>query len=240
MREMLLTLGFTEKEIQIYLALLELGTQAASVLAKKTGHPKATVLFILDNLCKRGYVRKSRKGRVQYFYADPEDLQKAKKLELEKETTALDAAIPLLKEFKNPFTSEPKMTFFEGVDGCRKAYSLLLESTTEIFEFGAHNDLLKLGRDFMKNFVKTRSNRKIFIHAICKKSPLNIGLHKADKRERRRITLYPETMGELYSSIAVFEDKVLLLNLYHDAFAILIQNREVAETLKTIYKLARR
>ncbi len=47
-------------------------------------------------------------------------------------------------------------------------------------------------------------------------------------------------MGDLYSSIAVFDDKVILLNLHRDAFAILIENHEVAETLKTIHKLARK
>lgn len=32
--------------------------------------------------------------------------------------------------------------------------------------------------------------------------------------------------------------KVLLLNLYQDAFAILIENSQVAETLKTIHRIA--
>ena len=42
----------------------------------------------------------------------------------------------------------------------------------------------------------------------------------------------------LYSSITIFEDKVLLLNLFHDAFAILIDNKEVAESLRTIFKMS--
>lgn len=239
MQEQLRTLGFSEKEAAAYCALLELGTQAASVIAKKTGFPKATVLFLFDNLCRRGYVRKSRKGRAQYFFADPDDLEAAKRAEIEIQENTLKKTVPLLKELKNPFTSPPKLTFFEGLDGCRKAYSLLLESTTEIFEFGAHNDLLKLGRDFMRDFIRTRVKHGIMLHAICKKNPMNNDLHGRDAKERRRISLYPEKIGELYSSIVTFEDKTLLVNLYHDAFAILIQNREVAETLKTIYKLAR-
>lgn len=60
-----------------------------------------------------------------------------------------------------------------------------------------------------------------------------------NKEQYRTIDFFSTKLGELHSSIAVFENKVLLLNLYQDAFAILIENREVAETLKTIHALTR-
>ncbi len=150
----------------------------------------------------------------------------------------LKETLPLLREFKSPFTSPPKLLFFEGVEGCKKAYSLLLESKTEVYEFAAHNDLIKMGEGFMKNFIKERVRRKIFLYAIAQSSELHSYFRKKDKIQQRELKLYPATIGGLYSSIDVFEDKVLLLNLYHDAFAILIENKEVAETLKTVHNLA--
>lgn len=233
----LIQLGFTQKEARVYLALLEFGSQPASVIAKKTGYPKPTVLFLFDHLFKKGYVRRSQKGRVFYFYADPKDLGKEKNKELERQQSALKKTLPLLEEFKNPFTSPPKILFFEGIDGCRKAYSLLLESQTEVYEFAAHNDLIKMGEDFMKNFIQERARRKIFLHAIAQDSKLHTYFRKKDKSQHRKLQLFSKKIGNLYSSIDIFEDKVLLLNLYHDAFAILIQNKEVAETLKTIHVL---
>lgn len=238
MKQILKSLGFNTKEIDVYLALLEFGIQPASVIAKKTGYPKSTVLFLFDNLCKKGYIRKSKKGRVQYFYADPNDLKKAKEQQLELEKKMLGKAIPLLQEFKSPFTSEPKMTFFEGIDGCKKAYSLLLESKTQVLEFGAHGDLVgKFGMEFMDKFISKRAKNKVFLKAISKKDVIHKQLSKLDKKHLRKIKFYPQKEGILYSSIAIFEDKVLLLNLYKDAFAILIQNEEVSETLKTIFRI---
>lgn len=231
-------LGLSEKEACVYLALLELGTQPASVIARKTAYPKATVLFLFANLLKLGYIRKSQRGRIQYFFADPKDLLQAKTKLLQEQQEALKKTIPLLQEFKNPFSSQPKMTFFEGLENCRKAYEMLLESKTEILEFGAHNDLLKFGEKFMNNFIRERVRRKILIRDICQSNPLHRSFMPLNKKQNRITKLFPKALGEIYSSIAIFENKVLLLNLHQDPFAILIENPAVAETLKTIHRLA--
>lgn len=240
MTEKLAALGFSDKEARVYLALLEFGSQPASVIAKKVAYPKATVLFLFERLCKKGYVQRSQKGRIFYFYADPEDLASEKAEELNQQQNMLNETVPLLREFKNPFTSPPKLLFFEGIEGCRKAYSLLLESQTDIYEFAAHQDLLKMGEPFMKNFIKERSRRNIFIHVIAQNSKLHAYFQRRDKPQKRELSLFSPELGDLYSSIDIFENKVLLLNLYQDAFAILIESKEVAETLKTIHQLAGR
>jgi len=239
MQEYLLQLGFTEKEASVYLALLELGSQPASVLAKKTKFPKATIHFLCDNLVKRGYVRRSHKGRIQYFYADPEDLKKAKKAEIDAQNKALDEAIPLLLECKSPFTSPPKITFYEGIEGCQKAYMKVTESETKVLEFAAHNDLLKMGEKYMDHFLDTRVKNGVKIDVICPKNATHDYFLPLNKKQKRVIRMFSaKNKGEFFSSIDVFENKVLLLNLYHDAFAILIENQEFAETMKTIFNLA--
>lgn len=237
MRAQLQKLGFNLKEVEVYLALLEFGTQPASVIAKKTKIPRPTVLFLFENLLKKAYIRKTQRGRTQYFYADPADLEKAKSLELEKAQGALEEAIPLLKEFRNPFTSQPKVSFFEGLEGCRRAYSLLLDSSTEILEFAPHDDLRKMGDDFMEGFMAERARRKILIKPICPRNKTHIHYKKLDKKQHREIKMFDPKQGAIYSSITIFEDKVLLLNLHQDAFAIQIQNKEVAETLKTLHHM---
>ena len=236
--EKLRSLGLTEKEARVYLALLEFGTQPASVIAKKTGFPRPTVLFLFDHLVREGYVRKSQRGRAQYFYADPKDLEGAVQERMSAQKKTLAEAIPLLQEFKNPFTASPRITFFEGIDGCKQAYRLLLESKTEIFEFASHHDLLRLGDAFMKEFIKERAKRKIFIHPICLRTPVHEAFKKLGKKEHRNLLMFGKEFGELYSSISIFDNHVLLLNLYGDAFAILIESPQVAQSLRTIHRLA--
>lgn len=237
MHDALKSLGLNDKEIKVYLALLEFGSQPASVIAKKTQIPRPTVLFLFESLLRRGYIRKSQKGRAQFFYADPADLQKAKTEEINKITQSLKTTIPLLNEYKNPFSAQPRISFFEGIEGCRNAYSQLLGSTTEICEFAAHTDLNKMGDDFMENFVAQRAKKKIFMKAISQNTPVHRFYQKLDKKQQRKLKMFPLKKGDLFSSIDIYENKVLLLNLYQDAFAILIESKQVAETLKTIHSL---
>ena len=233
----LLQLGFSQKEVEVYKALLELGTQPASVVSKKTGYPKSTVLFLFENLLSKGYIRKSQKGRIQYFYADLEDLEKVKKKELKSQLRILNQTLPLLSELKSPFTSPPKLSFFEGLDGCRKAYSMLLESKTEIFEIAAHRDLLKMGESFMSDFVKQRVKNMVFMNAISRDDEINRKIQSRDKKEFRKMYLFSGQVGDIFSSMVAFEDKLLILNLFHDPFAILIQNQEMSSTIRTYFQM---
>lgn len=238
MRQQLLNLGLSEKEVEVYLALLEFGTQPASVIARKIGLPRPTALFHCRQLFEKGYVRKTKQGKAQLFYVEIEDLKTLKHRELKKAEKSLEEVIPLLKEFKNPFTSQAKVSFFEGLEGCRRAYSLLLESKTEILEFAPHNDLLKMGEDFMDNFIAERAKRKILIRPICPRNETHLARLKLDKKEHRKLKMFnPKKVGKIYSSIAIYDDKVLLLNLYHDPFGLLIESHEVAETLKTLHRM---
>lgn len=238
MLKQLETLGFSSKEAKIYLALIELGAQAASTIARKTGYPKSTVLFTLGELSGKGYVEKTYRERTQYFFADPIQLQRRAHERITKESKALQEVIPLLEEIRSPFTSLPKVTFHEGLENCKQAYLSLLESTTDIWEFGAHKDMVnKFGSTFMERFIGQRKKRNIFLHAISKDDASGQEVQKVSSDVQREVRLFPNHLGTLYSSIAIFEHKVLLLNLYKDPFCIIVENFEMAESLKTIFRV---
>ncbi len=238
MREQLMKLGLSAKEVEVYLALLEFGTQPASTIARKISLPRPTALFHCRQLFEKGYVRKTKHGKAQLFYVEVDDLAKIKGNELKQGENILNEVIPILKEFKNPFTSQAKVTFFEGYEGCRRAYSLLLESKTDVLEFAPHHDLIKMGNDFMNNFMSERARRNIMIHTICPIREMYLVRPKIDKKEKRELKIFDEGVaGKIYSSTSIFENKVLLLNLYNDPFGILIESKEVAETLKSLHRM---
>ncbi len=239
MEELLKKLEWKDKEIRCYLALLELGEQAASVLAKKLSMPKATVLFVLHRLHEKDFLNMRKKGSTEYFYADPKKLQKSYARQMTEKQSTLDQVLPLLQEFKNPLTSPPKVSFFEGVEACKKAYSQVLDSKTEVMEFATHDDLVdKFGKKWMDDFIKKRIANDIYLESICHDSPLDRALRPLDKKHHRATKFIPEKTGNMYSCIALYEDKLLMLNLSNDAFGILIENSAIVETMKTIHRIA--
>jgi sugar-specific transcriptional regulator TrmB len=239
MEELLRKLGWKDKEIRCYLALLEYGEQPASVLAKKLKMPKATVLFVLHRLQERAYLNMRKKAKTEYFYADPKKLQKAYAQRMNEKQSALDEVVPLLQEFKNPLSSPPKTSFFEGVEACKQAYAQVLESKTDVMEFATHDDLVeKFGKKWMDNFIKKRIKNGVYLESICHDSPLDRALRPLDKKHHRATKFIPEKTGNMYSCIVLYEDKLLMMNLSTDAFGILVENSAIVETMKTIHRIA--
>lgn len=231
-------LGFSEKESRVYLALIEMGLQPASVVAKRIKIPKSTTLFILENLCKEGLIRKSIKGKTQYFLAEPSDLKQTIDNRIKKQKTNLNTIIPILETVQRPYSSRPQTTFFEGVDNCKSAYRKLLDAHGEIMEFGSHSDLEEeFGKTFMANFIRERIKKKIKLRAISSHAPQHKALAKLDKQHLRENIILENFMGEINSSIAIFDNKILILNIKQSAFGILIENPDMFETLKTMFEL---
>ena len=56
MHSQLQQLGLSKDEAQVFIALLELGTSAASIVAKKAKVPRVNCYHILDNLISNGQI----------------------------------------------------------------------------------------------------------------------------------------------------------------------------------------
>lgn len=239
MEDLLIHLGWKEKEVRCYLCLLQNGQQPASVISKKTAIPKATVLFVLHNLNKKGYLQMKKKGNTEYFFADPKDLERAKSQEINKQQQLLSDVLPLLSAHQHPDVNPPKLSFFEGKEACKNAYSRILESKTEVHEFATHEDLEdSFGNKWMDHFIKERSRKKIFMKSICHDSPRDRELQPLDKEQERSTRFFPKKKGKMFSCLVIFDDKLLILNLGKEAFGILIENAAIVETMRTIHSLA--
>ena len=60
--KLLKKIGFSEKEAVVYIKLIQLGPQPASVVSRNTEINRTTVYDILEGLKKRGIVRSLKKG----------------------------------------------------------------------------------------------------------------------------------------------------------------------------------
>ena len=68
-------LGLSEKEIKVYLALLELGEAAVQKISQKSKVNRATTYVILEGLAKKNLVSEiEKKGKTLYGAQDPEFL----------------------------------------------------------------------------------------------------------------------------------------------------------------------
>ena len=69
LKTLLQKIGLSEKDSEVYLACLELGTQPASVIARKAGLKRPTTYLILEELLKKGLVSEYTGSNVKFFTA---------------------------------------------------------------------------------------------------------------------------------------------------------------------------
>ena len=75
LRDRLLNFGFTKAQANLYIAGLELGPALMFHLALRANTARATAYYIMDELIRRGFFEKIKKGRRNYYSAaSPEKL----------------------------------------------------------------------------------------------------------------------------------------------------------------------
>lgn len=121
---LLTQLGFSEKEIVIYLAILARGKVSPSELSEQTKIKRTTVYSIAQELLRRGVITIDLASNTQNLLAlPPEDLQQLvineEKRILEKQDLVSRAITELKNITKNTLYSIPKMTFI-GEDDLEK------------------------------------------------------------------------------------------------------------------------
>ncbi len=115
-QQLLKQLGFSEKEISVYVAILQKGKIAPVEVAEITGINRTTVYSIAKELIKRGVISEDLGSSTRYLTALPlQDLnlllQKEEK-ELEQKKTAVDKAIKELRVIaKDAKYTVPKIIF---------------------------------------------------------------------------------------------------------------------------------
>jgi len=112
-------LGLTEKEAQVYVALLQLGRASAYSVATKSGLKKPTTYVILGQLIEKGLAIEVPREKKQLFAPrSPEDFYN----QAENRLLTVKKLLPELTSlFRNLDKSKARTMYFEGISGMRQA-----------------------------------------------------------------------------------------------------------------------
>jgi len=118
-------IGLSEKEVEVYLALLSVESSTVLELAKKTGINRTTVYPVLEALMKKNLVGETKADKKVEYYAEPPERletfiqnEKAKLVEQEK---LLNDIVPQLKSISRDTGERPIIKYWVGYlrDFCR-------------------------------------------------------------------------------------------------------------------------
>jgi len=245
LRHVLSTFGLNPNEADVYLALLELGTRPASVIAKRAKLKRANTYNVLASLSEKGIVQEFEKSGVRHFSCSPPRnltaLLEKREQELKQSKILLEKALPNLEKLQNPLSTPPKVRFYQGINGITE---LLAETLTEprdtIYSFIdpsvflTHSPELK---KMFKDYIDARIKRGVWLHGIVPYSKeMESEVKRSGNKERgkRKIKLLENL--DCPTETIIFGDKVAIVSVENVQIGILIEDKGVATSLRSIHQ----
>lgn len=236
-------IGLNEKESAIYLALLQVDSASVVSLADKTKIKRPTVYVVLETLAKKGLVSEVEIGNKTHFAAEaPERLEtyvERQKIILEEHTKRLHDIIPQLKGIQREGGERPVIKFFDGKEAAYQDTSVFFTEGIK----GEDTGYFIFNRDLIEEVFTEKE-----IEEVAKKRPAlkikAISLYNYSKKELLSDGLSSRTRVDavefpIKCDMSVYEDRIEIVTLGKRVSSIFIQSRDVADTIKTLIKLAK-
>ncbi len=173
--ETLELLGLKEKDLAVYLALLELGSAPLRRVAAEVGLSRGTAYDALKRLKLAGLVGHVDASRHRYFMAeDPQKLRglaTRREVAIQEARARIDALLPELKSIAGKSSNRPTVRYYEGAEGARSILEDVLSvtghlksKTYRVYSSPGIRDLIAAA---WPRYNTTRKKRGIHVKAIA-------------------------------------------------------------------------
>lgn len=228
-------IGLSEKEAQVYLALLEVDSESIQDISKKSGINRTTVYPVLESLAQKGLVGEIQDGKkTLYQAAAPERLEtfvERQKVLLVEKSKRLKDIIPEIKGIQRKEGERPVIKFFEGRDGVVSAYEefySLLKGTEQDGYLIYNKDIINkiYSESEQEKFYKIKAQKKVNPVVVYNNKGGDYNFKTKGVRARIDEDKYP-----IYADITIVDDKILISTLGDHIASFVIKSKDIATTL---------
>jgi sugar-specific transcriptional regulator TrmB len=244
----LIALGLTEKEAQVYLELLELGPQPASIVARRLELPRSTAKFLADILIKKQFASGIVKNHITHYTAkDPAALKQmleVKRLtELEKidqQKLELEKILPALSLLGNSSANVPKIRYFEGFEGIKAMYEEVIAINKPMSVIPTTHQVCDKVVNYLKKHYRPRRNAQDLsgsrVVVFSKKRALEyMQIYKHYRGGNIRI-IDPKILPTK-NTVQIYSGRVAIYSCTDEKnlFGIIVENPTVYETFQVLF-----
>lgn len=236
--------GFSAEESAIYLASMELGSQPASVIAKKAKLKRGITYNILSQLKDKGIVQEFiRNGVKQFVCRSPSTLLSLlanREEELSVQKQKILQAVPELEKLRNPLIVQPKVRFYQGIEGLKEVYNDTIRIPKQPifavcdFEHAFPEIQSKELHNWMWKYTDRRALHGIWYIGIINKSKDSDLAFRQRRKQKRKMKMLKSIY--LPVEINVYGDKVAILSTKDDMVGVIIEDKPIAEMLRNFHK----
>lgn len=232
--------GFSEKESDVYIALLELGKGSVSKISLKAGINRTTGYDILNSLTSKGVISISGKEpRQEYAAESPKAITQYLKRVAEQTAIHIKKSEELVPEFDILYAkkSRPKIRFYEGNDGLKNVYEDTLTSSQPIRAYATVDDMHKALQTTFLNITSVVQIKISQLGQLFQKLLFGQERKFLDIEEKREIAFVPADKYYFSPEINIYDNKVMIAS-WREKLGIIIESEEIADAMKKIYELA--
>ncbi len=227
-------IGFTDKEVDVYLTLLRVQEATVSEIAKKTKINRSLMYSVLDSLAEKGISTYIIKNNVRYYRAaEPGKIQAM----LKEKEKIFSSLLPELIALHKPQKKKPIVEILEGKEGIKTVLNDIMTVKKEWFAFNIPGKGRELLGGMVDAFQKERAEEGITLHVIYVKTPS--GIKRGQELGKIKNT-YVKCMPESYDSPAsnlIYGDRIVIVFWSKEhPFAIRIIDKDLAESYKNQFK----
>ncbi len=227
--------GLTEKEAEVYLALVSLGFSSATQIIRKTGFHRAVVYDLLERLTEKGLVGFVLKGRKKYF----ESTDPCRLLDIIKEKEAkIKSILPQITELSQ-FKEHLDVKVYKGKEGVKNVFEDILRANPkEWLSLGSGGETYNLLPAFLDDFHKTRIKKKIKSRGLLLDNSL--GKKRGEMLSKLQLTeiRYLPKSFLTPTVINIYNNKATLYSVTKEKipFIILIENDQLSKSFREYFE----
>ncbi|MBI3255392.1 MAG: hypothetical protein HYZ63_00290 [Candidatus Andersenbacteria bacterium] len=237
--------GLSDKQAQVYLALLQLGPSPIQKIARKAGVARATTYVVIESLEEMGLVEAiSQENRLVYIAESPQRLLQIvvrKQQLIEESRRDLEQLVPALQAIFHRGNDEPSVRYYPGKAGLIELRQEMtrLSSQGDVWFNLAPSDKLKAVFGEKDYWCRTRvakgiKSKTIFTtNSQATKEQL---LRTSNQHLMQRRFIAPDDLA-ITSGLTVFQDKVAVGLFNQNAGGLIIQSESLAGTLAQFFGL---
>lgn len=230
----LTNIGMSEKEAKIYLACLELGPTTVLKISRKADVARGSCYDILDEMLEKAYVSKLHEANhVIFSPVDPEVLLR----QSEENTRQFEMILPELKGLFHK-AAQPRVRYFEGIEGVKRVYLDTLTATTEILNYTNSMEVRHHWPHYDQEYIAQRSKKGIHLKCIAPDDTCGREVQCLDAEFLRETRLLPSKEFSFTNEINIYDNKVAITSFQGELIGILIESKEIADTQRDIFKMA--
>jgi HTH-type transcriptional regulator, sugar sensing transcriptional regulator len=227
--------GFTQKEAQVYLALLELGKGDVTEIAKSAGLKRSIVYVIIEGLMEKGYVTQLPNRKINTYQAiDPGVIV----TQIKTTSKNLSEMLPYLRSLSSKSEHKPKIHYIDNADAIMKIYDDMNNYQDQFF-VSSYSEIEKHFPGSIKRWVTgfKKGHYNFQGRHLIPDNPEDLAYASEFTSIGQKIKIIPG-IKKIKMDFAIYGNKLAITSFEEKPYVVMLQSQDLVDSIMPIFEIA--